>query len=69
MGYFFMSTKANYVEYIDSMLSDRHGVYTSDENESKVLTETEYNYSHYSIFYDTYRNYVISKFVLLEYYL
>ena len=36
--------KANYVEYIDSMLSERHGVYTSDENESKVLTETEYNY-------------------------
>lgn len=62
-----MSNKANYIEYIDSMLSEINGVYTSDEEETKVLTETEYNYSHYSIFYNDYKSYVYSKFLLLDY--
>lgn len=62
-----MSNKANYVDYIDSMLSDTHGVYTSDEEENKILTETEYNYSYYNIFYDDYKSYVYSKHVLFEY--
>ena len=62
-----MSKKANYIEYIDSMLSDTFGVYTSDEENSKVLTETEYNYSHYPVFYDCYIDYILSKHELLEY--
>ena len=61
------NNESNYTDYIDFMLSETSGVYTSDEDESKFLTETDYNNSYYTIFYNDYNSYIISKFTLLAY--